>query len=183
MSDTPHPRTTQSIPRTDCIHNQHGTRRFALETAPATPPLCREPCRELCRVHRGNNEEPAGTARRVQSDATKFATRFPTRGSPGFVPSGGRRDLSPRGLNPATLVARGPPPTQTGRMPQKASGLSKESRQRATLPRLYAAVPSPLRSLTAVFGMGTGVTSSLWSPKSAPGLGQPPPKPVNNKIA
>ena len=27
------------------------------------------------------------------------------------------------------------------------------------------AVPSALRSLTSVFGMGTGVASSLWSPK------------------
>jgi hypothetical protein len=38
------------------------------------------------------------------------------------------------------------------------------SRQRATLPRPTAAVPSPLRPFTSVFGMGTGVTSSPWSP-------------------
>jgi hypothetical protein len=29
-------------------------------------------------------------------------------------------------------------------------------------------VPSALRGLTAVFGMGTGVTPSLWRPESLP---------------
>ena len=31
-------------------------------------------------------------------------------------------------------------------------------------PTLYCVVPSPQRPLTAVFGMGTGVTFSLWAP-------------------
>ena len=38
-------------------------------------------------------------------------------------------------------------------------------RQRATLPRANPAVPSPMRLFTSVFGMGTGVASSLWPPK------------------
>ena len=37
-------------------------------------------------------------------------------------------------------------------------------RRRLTLPHINA-VPSALKSLTSVFGMGTGVTSSLLSPK------------------
>ena len=44
-------------------------------------------------------------------------------------------------------------------------GLSGLIRQRATLPRHNAEVPSPQRGLTAVFGMGTGMTPSLWPPK------------------
>ena len=36
--------------------------------------------------------------------------------------------------------------------------------QRATLPRATPAVPSPLGLFTSVFGMETGVTSSLWPP-------------------
>ena len=40
-------------------------------------------------------------------------------------------------------------------------GLEINPRQRATLPRANPAVPSPLRPFTTVFGMGTGVTSSL----------------------
>jgi hypothetical protein len=32
---------------------------------------------------------------------------------------------------------------------------------------LTAAVPSAQWSLTSVFGMGTGVTSTLWSPETA----------------
>ena len=36
--------------------------------------------------------------------------------------------------------------------------------QRATLPQATPAVPSPLGLFTSVFGMGTGVTSSLWPP-------------------
>ena len=38
-------------------------------------------------------------------------------------------------------------------------------RQRATLPRANPAVPSPMRLFTSVFGMGTGVASSLWPPE------------------
>ena len=41
-----------------------------------------------------------------------------------------------------------------------------ELRRRPTLPRGDHAVPSALEGLTAVFGMGTGVTLSLMSPKS-----------------
>ncbi len=39
-------------------------------------------------------------------------------------------------------------------------------RQRATLPRATPAVPSPMRPFTAVFGMGTGVSFSPWSPEN-----------------
>ena len=46
----------------------------------------------------------------------------------------------------------------------KFANPEKKSRQRATLPRPTAVVPLPLRPFTSVFGMGTGVTSSLWSP-------------------
>lgn len=42
--------------------------------------------------------------------------------------------------------------------------LQIHSRQRVTLPPRDVAVPSPLESLTAVFGMGTGVASLLLSP-------------------
>ena len=51
--------------------------------------------------------------------------------------------------------------------------------QRATLPRPNAVVPSPQRGLTTVFGMGTGVSPSLWLParvsgsQSDPGGGIP----------
>ena len=38
-------------------------------------------------------------------------------------------------------------------------------RQRATLPRANPAVPSPMRLFTSVFGMETGVASSLWPPE------------------
>ena len=40
-----------------------------------------------------------------------------------------------------------------------------KTRQRATLPPANLAVPSPMRLFTSVFGMGTGVTSSLWPPE------------------
>ncbi len=40
-------------------------------------------------------------------------------------------------------------------------------RQRATLPQPSAAVPSPLRVFTSVFGMGTGVSLSLWPPEKS----------------
>ncbi len=40
-------------------------------------------------------------------------------------------------------------------------GWKKKIRQCATLPQHEVAVPSPLRGLTAVFGMGTGVSLSL----------------------
>jgi hypothetical protein len=46
------------------------------------------------------------------------------------------------------------------------TGLHK-IRRRATLPRPETAVPLPLRPFTSVFGMGTGVTSSLWSPEKS----------------
>ena len=42
--------------------------------------------------------------------------------------------------------------------------LGEKSRRRATLPRANPAVPSPMRPFTSVFGMGTGVSSSLWPP-------------------
>src|SRR5690554_25564 len=42
--------------------------------------------------------------------------------------------------------------------------LQIHSRQRVTLPPRDVAVPSPLESLTAVFGMGTGGSSPLLSP-------------------
>jgi|SaaInlLV_10m_DNA_2_1039722.scaffolds.fasta_scaffold01459_5 hypothetical protein len=43
------------------------------------------------------------------------------------------------------------------------SWAKKKDWQRATFPHICA-VSSPLRPLTVVFGMGTGVTSSLKSP-------------------
>ena len=42
---------------------------------------------------------------------------------------------------------------------------SNLTRQRPTLPPLEGAVPSALRTLTAVFGMGTGVASSQLLPR------------------
>ena len=44
--------------------------------------------------------------------------------------------------------------------------LQIHSRQRVTLPPRDVAVPSPLESLTAVFGMGTGGSSPLLSPRN-----------------
>ena len=41
---------------------------------------------------------------------------------------------------------------------------NKKSRRRPTLARASPALPSAMESLTSVFGMGTGMTSPLWSP-------------------
>ena len=41
---------------------------------------------------------------------------------------------------------------------------TKKSRRRPTLARAGPALPSAKRPLTSVFGMGTGMTASLWPP-------------------
>ena len=47
------------------------------------------------------------------------------------------------------------------------AGLSREKSGDVLLSQgVYPQVPSALTGLTSVFGMGTGVTLSLWSPKS-----------------
>ena len=67
------------------------------------------------------------------------------------------------------------PNIQTSKLPDKLpnkkrgrermlAALWGKSRRRATLPRANPAVPSPMRPFTSVFGMGTGVSSSLWPP-------------------
>ncbi len=55
-------------------------------------------------------------------------------------------------------------PDHKKRLRSKSEPFQKYTRRRATLPQTNSAVPSPLRPFTSVFGMGTGVTSSLWSP-------------------
>ena len=66
-----------------------------------------------------------------------------------------------------------PPSFQASKLPDKKEGPradargplgKRKSRRRATLPRANPAVPSPMRPFTSVFGMGTGVSSSLWPP-------------------
>ena len=44
----------------------------------------------------------------------------------------------------------------------------KKSRRRPTLARASPALPSAMGPLTSVFGMGTGVTTPLWSPAKKP---------------
>ena len=53
------------------------------------------------------------------------------------------------------------------RLAAMAAGCTSEnySWRRVTLPPRDVAVPSPLKGLTAVFGMGTGGTPSLLSPR------------------
>ena len=53
------------------------------------------------------------------------------------------------------------------RVPSKEGTLfhEKESGGDLLSHQVALAVPSALRSLTSVFGKGTGVTSSLWPPK------------------
>ena len=44
------------------------------------------------------------------------------------------------------------------------TGEKKKGRRRPTLARAGPALPSAMRRLTSVFGMGTGMTASLWPP-------------------
>jgi hypothetical protein len=47
---------------------------------------------------------------------------------------------------------------------RQTSRLIKKAWRRPTLPHVHHAVPSALKGLTSVFGMGTGVPPSLLSP-------------------
>ena len=50
-------------------------------------------------------------------------------------------------------------------VPSKAlQAIKKNCRRRPTLARASPALPSAMGPLTSVFGMGTGVTTPLWSP-------------------
>ncbi len=49
--------------------------------------------------------------------------------------------------------------------PRMRSVFSKTSRRRPTLPRLWDAVPSALRGLASEFGMGSGVSPTVWPPE------------------
>ncbi len=82
------------------------------------------------------------------------------------------RDRSGFARGYAVIVGRRRRP-RTKNAPAKAGGtFLNTSRRRPTLPRLWDAVPSALRGLAAEFGMGSGVSPTVWPPEK---ITQPPP--------
>ena len=73
--------------------------------------------------------------------------------------------------NAATFPSSSPSapafPAKRAQVPTEPGLFSHEIRQRPTLPRGDHVVPSALEGLTAVFGMGTGVTPPLLPPEAA----------------
>ena len=91
------------------------------------------------------------------------AEMFPGRGKPRERARGGgvRRDAPSSGA-----VRR---KKKEGRPHGRPLGGEKEkSRRRPTLARARPALPSAKRPLTSVFGMGTGMATSLWPPAEKP---------------
>src|SRR5205085_8884326 len=91
-------------------------------------------------------------------------------GAPRAAPGGarGRRLVARRGLESAARTKGRP----RGRPFDEETGGVLLSRA------LAGQVPSALRGLTALFGMGRGVSPSLWPPKGCE-TGGPPPSPQN----
>ena len=80
----------------------------------------------------------------------------------------GRRATNgrPTGRRGMMLIAPPPERKEKARHRDIDAELVKVFRHRPTLPRVSRAVPSALEGLTAVFGMGTGVSPPLSSPEN-----------------